>query len=98
MWYVTWAVSWCFVLSVSWETSISLSTSMHASKEARNHQENMNAGASECKELVKRCGGRKENIELGKIILHQGNETAADPQQTSAIWQVPERHGCVEAL
>lgn len=71
---------------------------MHVSKEARSHQENMKSKKTECKELVKRCGGRKENTELGTITLHQGNETAADPQETSAIRQVPERCGCVEAL
>lgn len=75
---------------------MALSTSMHTSKEARNHQENMKCKKTECKDLAKRWIGRKENTELGTITLHQGNETAA--QKTSAIWQISERCGCVEAL
>lgn len=43
------------------------------------------------------CWGKGQH-RTGTIPLHQGNETAADPQQTSAIWQVPGRCGCVEAL
>lgn len=100
MWYVAWAVSWCFV-SVSWETSVPLSTFMRSSKETRNLQGNMKYKKTECKDPVKRCkrcSGGKESAEVGTITLHQGNKTVADPQQTSAIWQVPERCGCVKAL
>lgn len=35
------------------------------------------------KELGKRCTGGRENTE--PVTLHKGNETAADPQQTSAF-------------
>lgn len=100
MWYVAWAVSWCFV-SVSWETSVPLSTFMRSSKETRNLQGNMKYKKTGCKDPVKRCkrcSGGKESAEVGTITLHQGNKTVADPQQTSAIWQVPERCGCVEVL